>query len=340
LVEEITRIVGFDQIPSVPLPRTPGVARPVLTTSQRRVPMAKRTLAARGMVECVTWSFLPRRLAERFGGGQAEMILENPISSELDAMRPSLLANLIDAVGRNLARGFENLAFFEVGGQFLDPTPKGELLVAGGVRRGATGARHWSGAARVVDALDAKADALAVLAAAGADTSKLQIRTEVPTWYHPGRAGALTLGPKNVLALFGEVHPGILDAMDVEGPIVGFEVFLDRVPQPKAKRNRTRAAYEVSDYPWVGRDFAFVVDDEVSAERVVRAALGADKNLITAVEVFDVYAGEGIEAGKKSIAISVRLEPQDRTLTDPEIDAVASRIVAQVQKATGASLRS
>ncbi|MDP6709661.1 MAG: phenylalanine--tRNA ligase subunit beta, partial [Alphaproteobacteria bacterium] len=222
----------------------------------------------------------------------------------------------------------------------LDPTPKGELLVAGGVRRGATGARHWSGAARVVDALDAKADALAVLAAAGADTSKLQIRTEVPTWYHPGRAGALTLGPKNVLALFGEVHPGILDAMDVEGPIVGFEVFLDRVPQPKAKRNRTRAAYEVSDYPWVGRDFAFVVDDEVSAERVVRAALGADKNLITAVEVFDVYAGEGIEAGKKSIAISVRLEPQDRTLTDPEIDAVASRIVAQVQKATGASLRS
>ncbi len=340
LVEEITRIVGFDRIPSVPLPRTPGVARPVLTAAQRRVPMAKRTLAIRGMTECVTWSFLPRQLAERFGGGRDELILANPISSELDAMRPSLLPNLILAAGRNLARGFEELALFEVGGQFEDETPTGELLVAGGVRRGATEARHWAGGARPVDALDAKADALAVLAALGADTAKLQVKTEAPAWYHPGRAGALTLGPNNLLARFGELHPGLLEAMDVEGPLVGFEVFLDRVPMPKAKGRRTRAAYEVSDFPRVARDFAFVVDDTVSADAVVRAALGADRALITEVGVFDVYAGDAIGAGKKSIAVSVQIEPQDRTLTEPEIEAVAARIVAQVEKATGASLRS
>jgi len=339
LVEEITRIVGFDAIPSVPLPRVPGVARPVLTSLQRQVPMAKRTLAARGLVECVTWSFLPRRFAALFGGGTPELMLANPISAELDAMRPSLLPNLVSAVGRNLDRGFGNVYVFEVGGQFRDDTPEGEDRVAAGVRRGADAPRHWAGAARSVDALDAKADAEAVLAAIGAPAAALQVRAEAPAWYHPGRSGALTLGPKNLLAWFGEIHPGALRDMNVAGPLVGFEVFLDRVPLPKDKR-QGRPAFAASDLPAVERDFAFIVDAEVPAGELLRAARGAERQLIAKASVFDVYTGEGIEAGKKSIAISVRMEPQAKTLTEPEIEAVAERIIAQVAKATGAKLRS
>ena len=339
LVEEITRIVGYDNIPSLPLPRTPGVARPVLTPAQRGVVMAKRTLAARGMVECVTWSFISRQFAALFGGGAPELNLENPISSELDAMRPSLLPNLVSAAGRNIDRGFENLALFEVGGEFNDDTPAGELMVAAGIRHGLTMPRHWTGGARASDAMDAKADAHAVLAAVGAPIDSLQVLNTPPAWYHPGRAGGLCLGPKNVLAWFGELHPGVLEAMDARGPLIGFEIYLDRVPASKTKRSRSRDGLEVSDLPAVERDFAFVVDSDVAAERLIRAARGADKALITEVGVFDVYAGEGIEEGKKSIAISVRLQPRTHTLTDAEIDAVAGRIVAQVKKATGAELR-
>jgi len=339
LVEEVTRIAGFDRIPSTPLPRLHTVARPGLTVAQRRRPTAKRALAGRGMLECVTWSFLPRRQAELFGGVPDELMLANPISSELDAMRPSLLPNLIAAAERNAARGFANTALFEVGPQYADISPEGQAMVAAGVRRGQVGDRHWSRPLRTVDAFDAKADALAVLAAVGAPVASAQVVAEAPPWYHPGRSGSIRLGPKTVLARFGEIHPGVLDAVDAGGPAVGFEVMLDAVPLPKARASRTRPKLQVSDLPAVQRDFAFVVDDTVAAAAILRAAQGADKTLITEVGVFDVYAGEGIEPGQKSVAITVRLEPTERTLTDPEIDAVADRIVAAVAKATGASLR-
>ncbi len=339
LVEEITRIVGFDAIPSVPLPRTGGVARPALTPAQARVPRAKRVLAARGMVECVTWSFLPRAQAALFGAGEAPLLLENPISSELDAMRPSLLANLLAAVGRNMDRGLEDLALFEVGGQFHDTTPEGEVAMASGVRRGRTAPRHWSGEARALDALDAKADALAVLSALGAPVDSLAVVREAPAQYHPGRSGVLKLGPKRVLGQFGELHPTVLAELDVEGPAVAFEIFLDAVPEPKAARARSRAALDASDLPAVARDFAFVVDRKVEAGAIVSAVRKAEKSLLSAVEVFDVYAGEGVEAGMKSVAVSIRLQPRERTLTDAEIDAVAERVVAAVAKATGAVLR-
>jgi phenylalanyl-tRNA synthetase beta chain len=340
LVEEITRIVGYDAIPSVPLPRTPGVARPVLTAAQRRVPMAKRTLAARGFTECVTWSFLPRRQAELFGGGKPELMLANPISSELDAMRPSLLPNLLAAVGRNLDRGFAELRLFEVGDEYQGDRPEGERRVAAGLRRGASSPRHWSAAPRPVDALDAKADAEAVLAAVGAPVASLQVLPQAPDWYHPGRSGALGLGPGKVLAWFGELNPAVLRAMDVAGPAVGFEVLLDQVPLPKARRNRSRPPFRVSDFPAVERDFAFVVDAGVSAQEVLRAVRMAERTLIAEAGVFDVYQGPGVAEGKKSIAVAVRLEPREKTLTEPEIEAVGQRIVAQVAKATGATLRS
>ena len=339
LIEEIARIAGFDRIVSVPLPPLTTVAMPALSPTQRRVPIAKRALAGRGMIECVSWSFLSRDHAALFGGGQDALVLENPISTELDAMRPSLLPNLLGAVGRNMNRGFHDLAFFEVGPQYADPTPEGQATVATVVRRGVAGGRHWAGSARPVDAFDAKADALAVLAALGAPIDKLQVAAEAPDWYHPGRSGALRLGPKNTLAWFGELHPAVLDAMDVRGPLVGAEVFVANVPQPKTKGDRSRGELNVSDLPAVDRDFAFVVGEEVAADAVIRAARAAEKQLISHVGVFDVYHGDNIDAGKKSMAISVRLTPRERTLTDAEIDAVADKVVQSVAKATGAVLR-
>ncbi|MBT3535638.1 MAG: phenylalanine--tRNA ligase subunit beta, partial [Rhodospirillaceae bacterium] len=339
IVEEVARIAGYDRIKSTPLPRVNITAKPALTAPQRRRPAAKRALAVRGMMECVTWSFMPRRFAELFGGGGDEMQLANPISSELDAMRPSMLGNLILAVGRNVDRGHDDVGLFEVGPQYLDPTPKGQAFVAAGVRRGRDARRHWAGPPREVDAYDAKADAQAVLEAIGAPTASMQIAAEAPAWYHPGRSAVMRLGPKNVLAAFGEIHPRILDRMDVTGPMVGFEVFIENAPPPKAKASRNRDKLLVSDLPSVQRDFAFVVDQDTAAEAVLRAAKGADKTFIGEVNVFDIYSGKGIEDGKKSVAITARLEPTDTTLTDPEIEAIAAKIVAAVEKATGAVLR-
>ena len=339
IVEEVARIAGFDRIVSTPLPRLSVTAKPALTLSQRRRPTAKRALAVRGMMECVTWSFMPRRFAELFGGGTEDMLLANPISSELDAMRPSMLGNLILAAGRNGDRGFDDVALFEVGPQFRDATPKGQDFVAAGLRRGRDNRRHWAETPRPVDAYDAKADALAVLEAIGAPTASIQIATEAPGWYHPVRSAVMRLGPKNVLAAFGEIHPRILDRMDVTGPMVAFEDFIDNAPLPKAKATRNRAELLVSDLPSVQRDFAFVVDEATTADSIVRAAKGADKAFIGDVNVFDIYAGKGIEDGKKSVAITARLAPKDATLTDPEIEAIAAKIVAAVAKATGAVLR-
>jgi phenylalanyl-tRNA synthetase beta chain len=339
IVEEVARIAGFDRIQSTPLPRLSVTAKPALTAAQRRQPQAKRALAVRGMMECVTWSFMPRRFASLFGGGGDELQLANPISSELDAMRPSMLGNLILATGRNIDRGHDDVALFEVGPQYADPTPKGQAFVAAGLRRGRSARRHWAQTPRPVDAYDAKADALAVLEAIGAPIASVQIAAAAPDWYHPGRSGVLRLGPKNVLAVFGEIHPRILDRMDVTGPMAAFEVFIQNAPLPKAKATRNRAELLVSDLPSVQRDFAFVVDLATAADAIVRAAKGADKTFITEVNVFDIYTGQGIEDGRKSVAITARLEPRDTTLTDPEIEAIAAKIVAAVGQATGAVLR-
>ncbi len=339
LVEEVARIHGYDKIPAVPMVNDSPVTRTAITTAQRRRIIAKRVLAGRGMVEVVTWSFMARAEAELFGGGADDLVLANPISSELDTMRPGILGNLILATGRNVARGHANVALFEVGQVYADDTPEGQTYDAAGVRRGLAVRRQWAGAARDADTYDAKADALALLRELGAPVDKLQVTGEAPAWYHPGHSGRLMLGPKNMLAAFGEVHPRVLAALDVDGPLVGFEVFLDNIPFPKAKATKARPALAASDLPVVERDFAFVVDGDVPAGELVKAARGADKALITRAEVFDVYTGKGIPDGAKSLALVVRLEPTEKTLTDAEIEAVSDKVVAAVTKATGATLR-
>ncbi|MDP1751101.1 MAG: phenylalanine--tRNA ligase subunit beta [Reyranella sp.] len=339
LVEEVTRVFGFDKIPTTSLPQLSPTSKPVRDWLQRRVPQARRALGARGMNEAVTWSFLPLKQAERFGGGGADLRLLNSIASELDTMRPSILPNLIEAATRNEARGLSDPALFEVGPQYKDATPTGQRTVAAGLRHNMAVPRNWAGPARTVDAFDAKADALAVLAGIGAPVDNMSTQPGAPDWYHPGRSGAIKLGDR-VMAHFGELHPEITAAADLKGPVAAFEVFLDAPPPPKAKATKARSKLVLSAFQPVERDFAFLVDTGVEAEKIVRAARNADKVLIAGARAFDLYAGKGVPEGKKSIAIAVTLQPVERTLTDAEIEAVSAKIVAQVAKATGAQLRS
>jgi phenylalanyl-tRNA synthetase beta chain len=342
LVEEVVRIVGVDRVPAAPFDRGDNPRKPVLTIAQARTRKAKRALAARGMVEAVTWSFISKPQAELFGGGRAELALANPIASDLSDMRPSLIPGLATAAQRNADRGFPDVALFEVGQIFHGDQPQDQFIAASGVRRARakpTGiGRHWSGTADV-DAFDAKADALTVLIAAGAPAQALQVVPGGPAWFHPGRSGTIQIGPQNVLGHFGELHPRALEALDAEGPLVAFEVILERIPEPKAKTTRAKPKLELSPFQPVERDFAFVLDRAVKAADLVRAAQSVDRRLITAVTVFDVYEGTGIEPGKKSIAIAVTLQPREKTMTDEEIEAVAAKIVAEVSKKTGGMLR-
>ncbi len=347
IVEEIVRIVGVDRVPLTPFPRGDDPRKAVLTPLQLRTRRAKRALAARGSVEAVTWSFISHAQAQLFGGGKPALALANPIASDLSDMRPSLLPGLIAAAQANADRGYDDLALFEVGQVFAGDRPQDQFVAASGVRAGLASSRglgrHWSGSVSA-DIFDAKADALAALAAAGAPVQAVQVAplSEVknaPAWLHPGRAGALQIGPQNVLGYFGELHPRTLKALGADGPMVAFEVILDRIPDAKAKPTRAKPALDLPPFQPVSRDFAFIVARDVKAQDVVRAAQGADRKLVAGVSVFDLYEGKGIEDGNKSIAIAVTLQPRDKTLTDQEIDAVATKIVAEVTKKTGGTLR-
>jgi len=338
LVEEVLRIHGYDSVPVTPLSRPGDLPATVLTETQRRRTQVRQTLAWRGLEEAITFSFMDGREAALFGGVPDRLRLVNPISAELDVMRPSVLPNLLAAAARNAARGFESCGLFEVGSIYSDDTPEGEAWLASGVRSGPSGPRHWAAAPRGLDAFDAKEDALAVLAVLGAPTENLQVSNDAPGWYHPGQSGALRLGPK-VLAWFGTLHPKVSAHYDLKGPVVGFEIFLDAVPQPKAKRGKAKPLPDLSAFQPVERDFAFLLDRDVPAEKVLRAARGADKALIADVSVFDLYEGKGVGEGKKSLAVAVTLQPRQASLTEAEIDAVGKKIVAAVEKATGGTLR-
>ncbi len=343
LVEEIARIAGLEKVPSTPLPRGGGVTRATLTETQRRVRRARRTLASRGFVEAITWSFIREGEAKHFGGGAEALMLANPISSEMTTMRPSLLPGLLAAVHRNRNRGFADMSLFEVGQAYRDDRPEGQFIAAAGVRAGAAklagNGAHWSGSAAASDLSDAKSDALNLLMTLGFDASKAQITRDAPAWFHPGRSATLRLGPKVVLAHFGELHPETLRMMDVTGPVSAFEVFLDALPAEKKKATRAKPALVLNDLLPLTRDFAFVIDQSVEAQAVIKAAMNADKALIRDVSVFDVYQGKGIADGKKSMAIQVLLQPVERTLTDSEIDAVSQKVVAEVTRATGGEIR-
>ena len=343
LVEEVMRIHGVDRIDPQPLVSHDAVNRKILTTGQIRTRNARRALAARGMLEAVNWAFVSKLQAELFGGGQPELALANPIAADMSDMRPSVLPGLAHAAQRNADRGISDTAIFEVSHVYHGERPEDQKRVAGGIRRGTAkltgGGRHWRGTSKSVDVFDAKADAIAVLEALGVDTAKLQVTNAGPDWYHPGRRGQLQLGPKLVLAQFGELHPFTLEALDVSGPVCGFEVWLDTIPEPRAKATKTKPVLEISDFQAVKRDFAFVLDREKDAATLVRAAAGVDKKLISDVSVFDLFEGPSLGDDKKSLAIEVTLQPADKTLTEEEIEEVSAKIVESVGKATGGVLR-
>ena len=343
IVEEIVRIVGLDRVPPTPFDRGEAPRKPVLTPIQVRTRKAKRALAARNLVEAVTWSFVAKSQAELFGGGKPELSLANPIAAELSDMRPSLIAGLIVAAQKNADRGFPDVGLFEVGQVFRGDAPQDQLTAATGVRRSLAKpsgiGRHWTKRDGGVDAFDAKADAIAALVAAGAPPQALQVMPGGPPWFHPGRSGTIQIGPQNVLGHFGELHPSALEVLDAEGPLVAFEVILERIPEAKVRATRAKPALELSQFQPLDRDFAFVVERKTRAADVVRAAQSADRKLIAGVSVFDVYEGPGIDPGKKSIAVAVTIQPRERTMTDEEIEALAAKIVAEVGKRTGGVLR-
>ena len=339
LVEEVVRIEGLENIPAQPLGLGAALPRPALGPEQRRRATARRLLATRGLVEAVTYSFLDDKSARLFGGVPESLRLINPISADLGVMRPSLLPNLIQAAGRNAARGLADVQLFEIGPVFFGVKPEEQKIAAGGIRAGAYGERNWTPPSRPVDFFDAKADALAVLAELDVALDKVEIAPGAPAWYHPGHSGVVRLGLNTVLARFGEIHPGVLKAMDVKGPVAGFEIVFDNLPRPKGRKSGAKPLLELSPFQAVERDFAFVVDATVSAAQVLNAARGADKALISEVRLFDVFEGGTLGEGKTSLAIGVTLRSMQKTLTDPEIEAVAKKVVAAVGKATGGVLR-
>ncbi|PDT35244.1 phenylalanine--tRNA ligase subunit beta [Rhizobium sp. M10] len=348
LVEEVMRIHGVDKIKPAPLESHAAVNGRILTTLQIRTRAAKRALASRGMLEAVTWSFIPEDQAKLFGGGSPALKLANPIAAEMSDMRPSLLPGLLTAAQRNADKGYGDVAIFEVSGTYENDRPDGQRRVAGGIRRGTAsltgGGRMWSnavkGGGKPVDVFDAKADALAVIEACGLPMGNIQIEQGGPEWYHPGRSGTIKMGPKVVLGYFGEFHPLTLEALDVSGALCGFEVYLDAMAEPKKKATRTKPALELSPFQAVKRDFAFVVDKTVESGAIIKAATGADRKLVTGVNVFDIFEGASVGEGKKSVAIEVQIQPVERTLTDEDFEALTQKIVASVAKFTGGVLRS
>jgi phenylalanyl-tRNA synthetase beta chain len=335
LIEEVLRLRGLDAVPAVSLPRAAPVPLPTLTSAQARTALARRTLAAQGLAECVTFSFMPAETAALFGAVPDALRLSNPIAADLDQLRPTPLATLALAAVRNAARGYADTALFEIGPAFDETAELGQRLVAAGLRCGST-PRSWIVPARGVDAMDAKADLFAVLAALGVPMEALTVTTDAPGHYHPGRSGKVRQGPKVALARFGELHPRLIAALDLPGPACAFEIDLDAIGDAKRRR---KAAPDLPAFQPVRRDFAFLVDATVPAEAVLRAARGAERTLIAGVTLFDVYEGEKLAEGRKSLGIEVVFQPRERTLTDQEIEAACAKVVAAVAKATGAVLR-
>lgn len=339
LVEEVLRIHGLDAIQPVSM-AVEGLPPLAISPAQKRLTQLKRLLAGRGLLEAVTWSFLAKADAVAFGGGQDELAVVNPIAADLDHMRPSALPNLLAAAARNRARGIASPALFEAGPGFVTARPDGQRTIIVGVRVGDQQERNWRGTGRPVDAFDAKADLFAALRLLGLNPDGMPLSRDAPAWFHPGQSGSVKLGPKQVLGHFGLLHPQVAERYDLDAPVAVFELHLDAVPLPKAKAGRARQMLKTSAFQTVQRDFAFLVDASVEVETLLRAVRTADKSLITQVALFDVYAGKGVPEGKKSVALSITLTPMDRTLTDAEIDTVATAVTAAVAKATGGTLRS
>ena len=337
LIEEIVRMIGLDEIPAVSLPHD-KLPKPILTPAQHNASVVRHELASRGMYETVTWSFADSDIAQYFRKGNEAIILQNPIVKELDEMRPSILPNLLAAVKNNIARGYPNLALFEIGPEFTGRNPQEQHLSASGVRAGQTSFKDWAHTARDYDVYDVKADALAVIAAAKGPFENPQITTDAPSYYHPGRSGVIRLG-KNVLACFGEIHPAILKTMDIKTRVVAFEVNLNNIPLPRQNTGKAKKKLELSAFQPVDKDLAFVVNKDVTAANIIAAAKNADRNHITDVRIFDIYEGITLPSGKKSVAISLTFQPTEQTFTDKDIENLMNKVIVEVGKKTGGELR-
>lgn len=337
LIEEIVRMIGLDEIPAVSLPHD-KLPKPILTPAQHNASVVRHELASRGMYETVTWSFADSDIAQYFRKGNEAIILQNPIVKELDEMRPSILPNLLAAVKNNIARGYPNLALFEIGPEFTGRNPQEQHLSASGVRAGQTSFKDWAHTARDYDVYDVKADALAVIAAAKGPFENPQITTDAPSYYHPGRSGVIRLG-KNVLACFGEIHPAILKTMDIKTRVVAFEVNLNNIPLPRQNTGKAKKKLELSAFQPVDKDLAFVVNKDVTAANIIAAAKNADRNHITDVRIFDIYEGSNLPENKKSVAISLTFQPTEQTFTDKDIENLMNKVIVEVGKKTGGELR-
>lgn len=337
LIEEVVRMIGLDEIPAVSLPHD-KLPKPILTPAQHNAMMARHELASRGMYETVTWSFADSDIAQYFRNGHEAILLQNPIVKELNEMRPSILPNLLTAVKNNIARGYANLALFEIGPEFDGRNPTEQHMSASGIRCGQTAKKDWSHAARDYDIFDAKADALAVIAAAKGPYENPQITTDAPGYYHPGRSGVIRLG-KNVLAYFGEIHPAVLKALDIKARVVAFEVNLNNIPLPRQSAGKARKKLELLPFQPVDKDLAFVVDKSVTAAAITAAAKNADRNHITDVRIFDIFEGGNLPEDKKSVAISLTFQPIEQTFTDKDIENLMNKVIVEVGKKTGGTLR-
>ena len=337
LVEEVVRMIGLDSIPAESLPHG-KFPKQVLSPAQRRAVTLKHELASRGMYETVTWSFTDSNLAKDFRKGKEPVLLFNPIAADLDEMRPSVLPNLLLAVKNNTARGYGNVALFEVGPEFYGRKPGEQNQVAAGVRCGMTAKKDWNGSARAYDVFDAKADALAAIAAANGPFENAQITLDAPAYYHPGRSGTLRLG-KNVLAYFGEIHPGVLKKFGIKQRVMAFEVILSNIPLPRSSNDKARKKLELSAFQPVDKDLAFVVDKTVPAINLMTAAKTADREFIADVRVFDVYEGENLPEGKKSIALALTFQPKEKTFTDQDIENLMNKVIQEMKKKCNAELR-
>jgi len=339
LVEEVVRITGLDQVASVALPRAKGVARPTATPAQALERRLRRAAAGRGLNEAVTWSFLPVTDAEHFADGPL-WVLDNPISEDMKAMRPSLIPGLLSAAKRNADRGASGLRLFEIGRRYLRAADgsSDERATLAVVLAGEKTARGWAaGKAAKFDAFDAKAEALALLAEAGAPVANLMVMGDAGGQFHPGQSGTLRLGPKTVLARFGALHPSTLAAFDVDGPVMAVELFLDAIPAKKGS-GFARTAYAPPALQAVKRDFAFLVDAALPAADLLRAVKGADKAAITNARLFDLFAGQGVPEGKKSLAVEVTLQPGEKSFAEADLKSISDRVVAAAAK-LGAELR-
>jgi len=338
LVEEILRVSGYHQIPSTPLDRDGVIAKPALSPARRRLARLRRGSTQRGFYEAVTWSFTAAPIAALFTDARPDLVLLNPISTDLNTIRSTILASLLPVAVKNIDRGLGDVALMEIGPAFRNATPDGQDMMATGLRIGAASPRHWQGGHRPVDVYDVKADALSVLEMAGTPVENLQITPDAPGYYHPGRSACLRLG-KEILGYFGELHPQISEHFGVTSRIVAFEIFVDRLPLPRKNSGPARPLLKISPLQPVRRDFAFVVAQDLPADKVVRAIMAADKNLIQQVDIFDVYRGPGVADGFQSLALAITLQPQDQTLSDQQLEALSLQVVAAVAH-IGGKLRS